>query len=100
MTIYHHDEDFFQYGQFTCWDEHQVKPLYTVLTNDISPHSKLISLSVKHNDIIKYITGTPAESTSEVRKWQDYHWKTEFKSFPTVYDMPIWSNICMSYTVG
>ena len=28
------------------------------------------------------------------------HWKAGFKSFPTVYDMPILSNIGVSYTVG
>ncbi len=28
------------------------------------------------------------------------HWKDEFKSFPTVYDTPILSNIGVSYTVG
>ncbi len=28
------------------------------------------------------------------------HWKDEFKSFPMVYDMPILSNIGVSYTVG
>ncbi len=28
------------------------------------------------------------------------HWKDELKSFPTVYDMPILSNIGVSYTVG
>ncbi len=49
----------FQHGQFTCWDEHQFRPLYTVHTNDISPHLILISLSVKHNDIIKYIISCP-----------------------------------------
>ncbi len=45
-------------------------------------------------------SGTPAENTWEVRKWQDYHSKIEFKSFPTVYDMPILLNIGLSYTVG
>ncbi len=44
--------------------------------------------------------GKPAENTSEVRKWQDYHSKIEFKSFPTVYDTPILLNIGLSYTVG
>ena len=28
------------------------------------------------------------------------HWKDEFKSIPTVYDIPILSNIEVSYTIG
>ncbi len=44
--------------------------------------------------------GTPAENAPEVRKRKDYHWKSEFKSFPTVYDTPTSLNIGMSYTIG
>ena len=37
---------------------------------------------------------------AETRLRTSRHWKGDLKSFPTVYDMPIWSHIGVSYTVG
>ena len=39
-------------------------------------------------------------NTLHLPNWQDYLLKIEFKSFPTVYDMPISLNIGVSYTIG
>ena len=35
----------FQHGQFTCWDEHQFRPLNTVLSTDTSPQLILLGMA-------------------------------------------------------